>query len=66
MIPQPTIVKIVVPIPPVDGREEIFVFLISAPVVILFVHLPSEFAVKEATAVSSTFTPQVANVPLLL
>ena len=34
MIPQPTIVKIVVPIPPVAGRAESFVSLILAvPVV---------------------------------
>ena len=32
MITQPPIVKIVVPIPPVDGREESFVLVSSVPI----------------------------------
>ena len=41
MITQPAIVKIVVPIPPVDGRDEILVLAISVTVVVFVVTVTS-------------------------
>ena len=65
MMRHPAIVKIVVPIPPVDGREESVVFTILV-VFFSLVQVPLLFDVNVDVLVLSIVTDQVANVPSAL
>ena len=70
MIPQPAIVKIVVPIPPVDGREASFVFLIieGAPsfTTLYVTSLPSTVSVFSAITASDLTSPSTLIVVVLI